>query len=132
MASETRSQPARHQHDVRRFDGNVGAGADGKAHIRFGQGGRIVDPVADIGQRAQCLQTFHRSDLAVGQHLGHNFVDAKLAGDGVRRAAIVAGDHGNLQPQRVQCLDRLRRGFLDRVRNGDDCSKLAVDGGIER
>ena len=56
----------------------------------------------------------------------------KLAGDGLRRAGIVARDHRNLQPQRMQCPDRLRRGFLDRVGNGEDRRKLAVDRGIER
>ena len=43
-----------------------------------------------------------RLDLAVRQDLGHHLVDAQLAGDGLRGAGVVAGDHRDLQAQIVQ------------------------------
>ena len=47
MAAGTSREPALHQHDVRRVDGDVRAGADGDADVRAGQGGGVVDAVAD-------------------------------------------------------------------------------------
>lgn len=40
-------QAARHQDDIGGLDGDIGAGADGQAHIRLGQGRGVVDAVAD-------------------------------------------------------------------------------------
>ena len=54
------------------------------------------------------LQALDRLDLAVGQHFGHDLVDAEPRGDGLGRAAVVAGDHRDLQAEIVQRRDRLR------------------------
>ena len=58
---------------------------------------------------ARVLELVDDGALAVGQHLGHHFVNAQLAGDGGRGAAVVAGDHRHLQAQSVQGGDG-RRG----------------------
>ena len=56
MAAGHIAQAALHQHDVRRVDGDVRARADGDADIRAGEGGRVVDAVADHGDLALLLQ----------------------------------------------------------------------------
>ena len=38
-----------HQDNVGRLDGDVGAGADGDAHVGRREGGRVVDAVTDEG-----------------------------------------------------------------------------------
>ena len=79
-----------------------------------------------------CAQPLHRVDLAVGQHLGDHLVDAEPPGDRLGGPAVVAGDHRDLEAERMQRRDRLRRRRLDRVGDGDDGGEPAVDGGIER
>jgi len=106
-------QAAGHQNHVGRFNGHVGAGA--KADIGLGERGRIVDAVAHEGQPTVLgFQALDRIHLAVGEDLGHDLVDAKASRDGLGRAAVVAGDHRDLQPQIMQRLDvgQLQFGLL--------------------
>ncbi len=71
-------------------------------------------------------------DLAVGQHLGAHFIDAQLARHGLRRVAVVAGDHGGLQALRVQRRDRVHGRRLDRIGHRDHGGGPAVDGDVDR
>ncbi len=95
--------------------------------------GRVVDAVANKRQRAVALlQALHGLDLAAGQHFGHHFVDAQLAGNGLGGVAVVAGDHGHLQPQLVQRGNGCGGAGLDRVGHGQHGGQLAIDGGVQR
>ena len=51
-----------------------------------------------------------RCGLVGGQHLGHHVVDADLCGDRVRGADVVAGDHPDLQAERLELGDGLGGG----------------------
>ncbi len=59
-------------------------------------------------------------------------VDAELPCDGTGSDAVIAGDHGHLEPQAVKVRYRLSCGRLDWIRDGDCCSDLPVNSGIER
>ena len=79
-------QVALHQDDVGRFDGDIGAGANGNAHIGSGQGRGIIDAVADHGNLfALGLELADLLLLILGEDLCHHPVDAGLAADGPRR-----------------------------------------------
>src|SRR5829696_543612 len=68
------------QHDPGRLDGHVGAGADGHAHVGPGQGGGVVDAVADHGHpQAAALEAGHGRVLVLGQDLGEHLVDPRSA-----------------------------------------------------
>ena len=75
----------------------------------------------------------HRLDLAVGQNLGHDLVDAERARDRLGGAAVVAGDHRDLAgpapaaPRSPRGVDGLI-GSATAMMRGEP----AVDGGIER
>ena len=71
-------------------------------------------------------------DLILGPHLGEDPVYAELAGDRRRGAPVVAGEHGDLQSQRVQSRDRLPRLVPDRVGDRNETGRLAVDGDEHR
>ena len=92
MAFGDAAQVAGHQHHVGALDGDVCAGADGNTHIGLRERRRIVDAVADEGERpCRRLQPLDRLDLAVGQHLGHHLVDAegRAMASAVRRLSPV-------------------------------------------
>ena len=68
-------QVAAHQGEVAGLDGDVGAGAHGDAEVGLGQGGGVVDAVADHGHDAALgLQPLDDVDLVGGQHLGDHVV----------------------------------------------------------
>ena len=76
------AQVAAHEGEVAGFDGDVGAGAHGDAEVGLGEGGGVVDAVADHGDDlAVGLQAADDVDLVGGQHLGDHVVDADLVGD---------------------------------------------------
>ena len=52
--------------------------------------------------------------------------------DRSRGALVVAGQHDDLDAERVQRADGFRRGCLDRIGDGEDARSLAVDGDEHR
>jgi hypothetical protein len=100
-----------HQGEAGALDGHVGASAHGDADVGLRQCRRIVDAVA--GHRhlvAFGLQILDDACLVRGQYVGTDFVDAQAAGDGTRRAFVVAGGHDDRQAlgvQRLECFGRL-------------------------
>ena len=115
-----------HQHHIRRVDGDVGARADGNAGIGGGEGGCIVDAVADHGDRPVFLQLTDDGLLAAGQHACHDVVDARELADGRRRARVVARQHDDADAHAAQLADGLRTLRLDGVRHGDEAEEPAV------
>ncbi|BCM64732.1 hypothetical protein EASAB2608_00066 [Streptomyces sp. EAS-AB2608] len=88
--------------DVGGLDGDVGAGADGQADVGGGQGGGVVDAVADHAHRAALgLEATDRVGLVLRQHLGQDPAHADLGGDGGGGASAVAGDDDRLCPDDV-------------------------------
>ena len=52
----------------------------------------------------------------------------RLARDGLRCGAVVAGEHDDANAVSGERFQRVRSGLLDRIGNGNDANRLAVDG----
>ena len=126
-------QVAAHQDDARAVNRDVRTRADGDAHIRTRQCGRVVDAVAHHGDPlAGGLQRRDVRLLVLRQHLCLHGVDAQLALDGGRRHAVVARQHAHLQPEAAQHLNRLRARRLDRVHRRQHAQQAALLREIQR
>src|SRR5690606_7685287 len=69
-------QIAAHEGDVAGLDGDVGPGADGDPDVGLGEGGRVVDPVADHRHDLPLgLEATDLLDLALGEDLGDDAGD---------------------------------------------------------
>jgi hypothetical protein len=109
--------------------GHVRARADGDADVGLGQGRGVVDAVADHAHALTLgLETLDLPRLVLGPHLGQTAVYAELPGDGPGGAAVVAGEHGDLQPQGVQSLDGLPGLLAHDVRHRYEAGGPAVHG----
>ena len=91
------AEVAGHEGEVAGLDGDVGAGADGDAEVGLGEGGRVVDAVADDRDFvAFGLELAHDVDLLARKHLGDDAVDADGLRNCLRGGLAVAGDHHGL------------------------------------
>ena len=114
-------QVALHQDDVGGFDGDIGAGADGNAHIRSCQGRGIVDAVADHGDLlALRLELAHFLLLILGENLRYHPVNAGLAADGFGGLFVVAGEHDHINAQLFELRNGLTAGGLHHIRHGNE------------
>ena len=77
------------------LQGDIGAAAHGDANRRRFHRRRIVDSVADHRQRRLGVERHHRLHFIRGQQPGAER-QPQLAGDGRRRARIVAGQYHSL------------------------------------
>src|SRR5699024_11460414 len=76
-----RPQVTADQGDISGFDGHVGAGAHRQAEVGLGQGGGVVDTVADLGHDlAFALEEGDEVDLVIRHHFGYALVYAVIAG----------------------------------------------------
>ena len=97
------AEVAAHEHDIRRFDGNIRPRPDREADIGGGERRRIVDAVANEGDFAvRGPQGLDRIRFAFRQDLRLDLVDAERAGDRLRRRLAVAGDHREAEPVLLQ------------------------------
>ena len=62
-----------------------------------------------------------------GQDLRLDLGDAQATRDGLRRGAVVAGEHDNANAVRGEGSQRLGGGLLDRIGDRNDAGRLAVD-----
>ena len=116
------------QRDARALHGHVGAGAHRNPDFGFAQGGRIVDAVA--GHRdvlALAPQLLDMGHFSGGFNFRFNGVDAERFRDRGGGAAVVAGQHHDAQTECVKLADGLGGGGLDRIGDGDDARRLAVN-----
>src|SRR3989304_4775217 len=80
--------------DVAGLLGDVRAGADRHADVGLGEGGGVVDPIADHRHGlALRLELAHLRRLVLRRNLRQYAIDAELSADGVRRATGGAGEH---------------------------------------
>ncbi len=115
------------QDDVGRLDRHVGARADGDAHVRLRQRGRVVDPVARHGDdQAALLDLLDLLGLLVGQHLGEVIVQIQLSRDPFGDGFGIAGDHHRLDAHLLEPLQRLARLGPDDVGQSDRAGRLLV------
>ena len=79
------------------------------AEVGLGEGGGVVDAVADHGDDlALGLEAADDLDLVAGQDLGDDGVDPDLVGDAAGGPLVVAGEQDGVSP-RVAQLARSRR-----------------------
>ena len=104
---------------------DVRARADGDAHVRAGERGRVVDAVADHGDLA-ALAAGARITLSLpsGSTPAMTSIHARLRADGARGALVVAGEHDHLDAHIPQLADGLRAVRLDDVRHGDHAERV--------
>ena len=130
------AQVAAHQGEVAGLDGDVGAGAHGQAEVGLGEGGGVVDAVADHRHDpALGLQPLDDVDLVGGQDLGDHVAASMPTSRGDRAGGrrVVAGEQHRAQAEVAQLGDRLGGGRLDRVGDDEHAAGRAVpadrDGG---
>ena len=122
-----------HQRDVRRLHRHVGAGADGDADVRLGQRRRVVDAVAD-----------HRDDAALapaGRATCSAFWSGSTSAITVSMPTCAAIERAvawlspvsrtTSMPWRRKAGDGLRGLRLQRVGDGDDARRGAVDRDVD-
>ena len=125
-------EAALHQHDIRRLNGDIGARADGKAHVRLHQRRGVIDAVAHHGhQPALLLQPGHAGGLVLGQHLRDHLIHPHLTGDGVGGPGIVAGQQHHAAAPLLQGGDGGGAVGLDGVRHGDKAQQTALFGKVQ-
>ena len=119
--------------DVGNFPGNGRAVADGNADVGGGQGGGVVDAVAqhDDGVPGGLL-LLNKVGLVLGQDLGVVAVHADLLRNDRRGAVIVAGHHDGLADAKAAQLFQNLGGFLaQRVGDADDTGQHTADSQIQ-
>ena len=133
MALTNAPEVAGHQDHIPRLDGDVGARADGDSDVGLRQGGSIVDAVADESDSLSFLfQASLRgpSDRAALRPDLDRCRPARRWQSAVR--LMIAGDHGDGQPEVVELLNRLSTSLLERVGNGENGDQRAIDGCQDR
>ena len=117
-----------HQGDIRRIHGNVASdAAHGDAHLRFFQGGRVVDAVADHADRAARILIFADGlQLVLRKAVRTHRADLKLRGDGFRRVFMVARQKDRLRPHFGKRADHVRAVLPQRIGKGDIAGKPSV------
>ena len=104
---------------------------DGESDVGSGEGGRVVDAVADHRHRiALRLEFCDFVGLAFRPHAGDHmtFVDTDLACDGACGGRIVSREHDGFDATFAEQLDGLARVGFRHVGDGDDAGEMAVDG----
>ena len=101
IARPTAFRSPRTSVNIRRFDGDVGAAADGEADIGLRQRRGVIDAVADHSHaRAFRLHLLDRARFIRRQHFRHDALNADFAGDCGGGLLIVAGDEGDVKTAR--------------------------------
>ena len=126
------AETAVHQDNIRTVDGHIGSGADGDADVGPGQGGGVVDSVADHGDHAALLKLSDDRFLPVGQDVGYHPVNPGLRTDGFGGTRVVTGQHTDLDAHLPEGSNRFRRVALDHVGHRDYSKQPAVFGKEQR
>ena len=127
-------QVAAHQHNVGGVQCDVRTGTDGNAGLGAGQGGGVVDAVTDHGNAALLLQCADLGFLARGQDARNDMVgiEADSRADVAGRGGVVAGQHHDLQAERLHLGDGGGGRLLHDVGHADDACGLTGQREVER
>ena len=107
---------------------DVGTGAHGDADLRLRQGRRIVDPVAGhCDDPALLLKAPDHRGLLIRKHFGGDVVEAELATHSLGGGPAVAGKHDRAHPVATQRHQRADGALLDRIGDGKEAGRPAVD-----
>ena len=91
------------QDQVRRADRDVGAGPEGQPEVGGGEGGGVVDPVADHGDLVSVrLKPGDDGCLVGGQRPRDHLIDADLRGDRPGGRLVVTCEQDGAQPEFAQ------------------------------
>ena len=80
---------------------------NGHAHIGHGEGGAVVDAVADHADDGVGLEQLDLLELLLRLHAGVALRDAHAGAHGARRDGVVAGEHHRRDPQLLERAHRL-------------------------
>jgi hypothetical protein len=106
--------------DAAGLHGDIRAGTHGDAEVGLGQGGGVIDAVADHGDALPLLlQPLDILGLVRREHLREHIRDTDLFGDRFCGAGVVAGDHPGLDTHFLELKYSFAAGLLDGVRHGD-------------
>ena len=109
------------------LDRGIGAGrAHRDADIGSGQGGGVVDAVADHRDRALRTELCDRSGLVLRAQFGADVLDPRLGGEGAGGASVVAGEHRDPDALRGEGTDDLGDLRAQLVADADRGDRLAV------
>ena len=119
-----------HQGYVGGFDGGAAAGrTHGKADVGAGQGGRIVDAIADHAHGSVGADlAFNELQLVFGQQVAVGLQDADLRGNRLGRVGVITGEHHGLDAQCLQFLDGLAAALFDGIGHGEQGDHLLFVG----
>lgn len=115
-----------HEGDVGGFVGDVGAVLEGDAEVGLGEGGGVVEAVADHCDFALFLEIEDDLDFVLGEGLGDDLVDVGLGGDVVGGAGVVAGDHDGGEAEGFEVGDALGGVGGESVGDGEGSEDLVV------
>ena len=116
-----------HEHDVGRFHGHIGAGANGDADIGAGKGRCVVDAVANHGDfLAFVLQTADFALLILWQYFRDDAVGADLLANGFGGFGMVAGEHDDINAHALQFFNGSLAGWLDDIGDSDDAAENTI------
>ena len=121
------------ERDVRRLDRDVRPGADRDPEVRLGERRRVVDPVADHRDRSAAgLEALDDGRPCRPDTLGDDAMgrDPDLRGRRPRRGPRVAGHQPDLDASGRELAHGGRRLGLDRVDDGDEARRPAIDGHV--
>ncbi len=101
-----------HDHDIRRFDGDVRAGDSHRdPDVRFGECRCIVDAVADHGRRTLASQLPNGGQFVFRQQVAPCLAETRLGGNSLGSALIAAAAEGvdstpmeGFEPEKVDAI----------------------------
>ena len=115
-----------HQHDIGARKCNIGARANGNAHIRASQRRGIVDAVAHHSNGSLRRKLTHNALFFGGQHAGNNFVGAHLTLHRKSGSLGIAREHYRANAHRPQLRNGGGAGCLRHIGHRDNAYQLAI------
>ena len=115
-----------HQHDISARKRNIGARANGNAHIRAGQCRGVVDAVAHHSNGSLRRKLTHNALFFGGQHAGNNLVGAHLALHRKSGSLGIAREHHRANAHRPQLCNSGSAGCLRHISHRNNAHQLAI------
>src|SRR5581483_11125900 len=86
------------ERDSATFDSHIRPRSHSDTNVCLRQSGSIVDAIAGHGDHSPLsLKSLHDLGLFLRQNFSFKFIDAQLAGNGLRRQTTVPGEHDYMQ-----------------------------------